>query len=118
MRGGPPGKLIAAARALFTPGPSPDALGALGLAPEDFEACGDVEVWPECWPAVMLMGRVRTQWRNGMAGATGLDYGVVFRLMDQLQLEGEAWDDMLEDIQTMEFEALAAMDEARAPAED
>jgi hypothetical protein len=36
-----------------------------------------VEVWPDNWTAVQTFIAMSTQWRVGMAGATGLDYGVL-----------------------------------------
>jgi hypothetical protein len=59
--------------------------------------------------AVSLFRRVDTQWRIGMGGATGLDYVVLFRLMDQLSLERERWDELLEEIRIMESVALEEM---------
>ena len=56
--------------------------------------------------AVLLFNRVGSQWRTGVSGPTGLDYSVLFRLMDQMGLEGEDWMDMLDDIQVLETAAL------------
>lgn len=68
-----------------------------------------VEVWPENWPAVDLFVRVGTQWRVGMGGASGLDYNVVWRMIDRLRLGAEQEDDLFEDIQHLEREAMKAM---------
>lgn len=80
------------------------------LSPEDFPD-EVVEVWPENWPAYALFSYMRTQWRIGMAGATGLDYGPLHRKMDRMGLSPEAFDDLEEDIQAMEFAALGAMND-------
>lgn len=50
-----------------------------------------------------------TQWRVGMNGPTGLDYGVLFVLMDRLGLDEEAFDGLLDDVRVMEAEALKVM---------
>jgi hypothetical protein len=50
-----------------------------------------------------------TQWRVGMSGATGLDYGVLYRKMDRLQLSEAEYDDLEEDVRTLESAALACM---------
>lgn len=68
-----------------------------------------VEVWPENWPAVDLFVRVGTQWRVGMGGASGLDYNVVWRMIDRLRLGAEQEDDLFEDIRHLESESLKAM---------
>lgn len=82
----------------------------LGLAPEDF-AGEDVEVWPENERAYFLFGEIRTQWRVGAMGPTGLDYGVLFQKMDRMKLDPDEYDELEADIRVMEFEALAAMSE-------
>ncbi|WP_425286327.1 DUF1799 domain-containing protein [Candidatus Fukatsuia endosymbiont of Tuberolachnus salignus] len=32
-------------------------------------------MWPDIWPSFLVMRAMSTQWRTGMAGPTGLDYG-------------------------------------------
>ena len=68
-----------------------------------------VEVWPENMNVYQLFAFMRTQWRIGMAGATGLDYGPLYRKMDRMDLSPQAYEHLEEDIQAMEFAALAAM---------
>jgi hypothetical protein len=68
-----------------------------------------IAVWPENWPAVMVFRRMTTQWRVGMGGPTGLDYGVLFRLLDNERLSGDEWDQMFADVCVMEAAALEAM---------
>lgn len=81
---------------------------AAGFAPEDYET-DPVDVWPENWLAVMLLCDMSTQWRTGMAGATGLDYPVLFRLMDEAGLKGTEWRDTFEAVRCMESVALDQM---------
>lgn len=72
-----------------------------------------VDVWPECWPAVHLFIRLGTQWRVGMSGPTGLDYSVMFRMLDRLGLSADEYDDWESDLRLMEAEALDTMRDER-----
>lgn len=86
----------------------------MGMEPEDF-ADEAHEVWPENWPAWELFVTVSTQWRTSAGGVTGLDYGPLFTLMDRLQLAGQQWFDMFDDIRTLEGAALETI-RSRDPA--
>jgi hypothetical protein len=67
-----------------------------------------VEVWPENWPVWCLFDRhMRSQWRIGPGGATGLDYNALFSLFDLLGLSTEERFEMLDDIGVLEDAALA-----------
>ena len=44
-----------------------------------------------------------------MAGATGLDYAAVYPLIDRQAKTPDEWDQLLDDIQVMEAEALSVM---------
>lgn len=81
-----------------------------GLTLADYET-DPVEVWPENWPAWCLFDAMHTQWRTrGMEGRPyGLDYAVLFRLMDEDGLKGQDWRDTLSDIRVLEDAALAEM---------
>lgn len=83
-------------------------MDASGFALEDFLS-DPVDVWPENWLTVTLFCDMNTQWRTGMAGATGLDYNVLFRLMDEAGITGADWRETLDSIKTMEIEALEQM---------
>lgn len=52
---------------------------------------------------------MRTQWRVGMSGLIGLDYNVLFRVLDRLALAPEDYDEMFADIRAMESAALEAV---------
>lgn len=108
MPGWRPGKLTEAARALFDPPPDEKALAATGLTLADFDA-DQVEVWPENWPALEMFAQLQTQWRLGFGGRAGLDYGVLFALMERRGLTGEAWEERFAAIQVMERAALEVM---------
>lgn len=68
-----------------------------------------VEVWPDNLAAVNLFITLGTQWRVGMAGAVGLDYNVLYRKMDRLNLSAAEYDALEEDVQVLEAEALQIM---------
>lgn len=69
------------------------------------------EVWPENWPAFSLFTQLQTQWRAGASGVYGLDYNVLFARLDRMALSPQQYEEFEEDIRTMEFAALAAMNE-------
>lgn len=79
-----------------------------GFSPEDYEQ-DPVEVWPENFTAFDLFCKLSTQWLTNTGGATGLNYLVLFALMDRLKLTDEDHDDMFSDIQVLERAALKAM---------
>ena len=66
------------------------------------------------WEAVMVYQRCSTQWRVGMAGATGLDYPALESVMRMTRVQDQA--DCLERVQVIEFETLAAWAERREAA--
>ena len=75
--------------------------------PDDFDP---IEIWPENWAIFTVFRRVSTQWRVGMAGPTGLDYNVVYRLLDDLAGgDRDEWYQLLDDMMIMESAALEAM---------
>jgi hypothetical protein len=66
----------------------------------------DVEVWPENWQSFCLFAKVNTQWRVGMNGPTGLDYCAIYPLIDKIAEDAEDWNQIFDDIQVMESEAI------------
>ena len=112
MRGRAPGKLKAAAAALYEKEEGPPANPFLAaLAARGGERV--VEVWPDNHAAFSLFNALGTQWRVGMGGATGLDYNVMYRKMDRLALSTEDYDELERDIQIMESAALAYMQQKK-----
>lgn len=69
-------------------------------------------MWPEHVQAFQLFYALRTQWRVAMGGPTGLDYNVMYRMMDRMNLDPDAYDELEIQIQTMEVAALDCMREA------
>lgn len=78
----------------------------------DYEL-GDVELWPENKAAFDLFFSLRTQWRHGFNGATGMDYAPLFRLMDDMGLTGDDRKKMFNDIRHCETVALKTMHDNR-----
>jgi hypothetical protein len=68
-----------------------------------------LEVWPENWRVVEMFGSLATQWRTSFTGLIGLDYNVLFRVMDEEGIKGEEWQDFFSDIRVLEAAALEQM---------
>jgi hypothetical protein len=65
------------------------------------------ELWPENVPAVELFIDVQTQWRpGGGGGVLGLDYNVVFRIMELNGIVRSEQRELLRDLQVMEARAM------------
>jgi len=68
-----------------------------------------VEIWPENELPFEIFVQLRTQWRMGMGGPIGLDYGVLYHKLDRMQLDPEQYAQVEADIRVMEEAALDAM---------
>ncbi|MBK9363003.1 MAG: DUF1799 domain-containing protein [Rubrivivax sp.] len=66
-------------------------------------------LWPENVPAWHCWGDLQTQWRSGMAGATGLDYTAVRAYFDEVGLQGDERRDVFACIREAERAVLQAM---------
>lgn len=73
------------------------------------EATKTVEVWPDCWLTVMVFEAMGTQWRVGMAGATGLDYGVLPTVMRLWRVPVEDRAEVFAGVRVMESAVLEMM---------
>jgi hypothetical protein len=67
----------------------------------------DFEVGEENWQSVEMFLRLQTQWRVGMSGLIGLDYGAAEWLFRLYAVAEPA--SLLEDLQVMEAAVLAAV---------
>jgi hypothetical protein len=92
---------------MFARLPDEKELAGTGFTPADYEE--EAEVWPENWLAFSIFEQMGTQWKTGMAGATGLDYGTLFILLDRHGLSGDDWWQMFDDIRRCESQALKTM---------
>jgi hypothetical protein len=58
---------------------------------------------------VLLFDAIGSQWRAGPVGILGLDYNVLYRKLDRMHLSEAEYDDLEEDVRTMESAALETM---------
>jgi hypothetical protein len=68
----------------------------------------EIEVWPDNWIAVCVFCAIGTQWRVAF-GPYGLDYNVLYRKLDRLELSPDEYDDVEGEIRVLESEALQEM---------
>lgn len=68
-----------------------------------------VPVWPENRQAVIVFVAMRTQWRVGPAGATGLDYSVLPEVWRRTKTAPADRNDVFASLQVLEGAALGAM---------
>jgi len=92
---------------MYTSAPSAAELAAAGLTEDDLDIGADI--WPENLQAYELFSALRTQWRVGMAGATGLDYSAVPTVLRLQGVPRADWPQLFEDLRVMESAALQAM---------
>ena len=83
-------------------------LGIKGLPEQRVEK--NYEVWEEHWDSVQMFIRVMTQWRTSMGGVIGLDYSVLQMLFELYDVNNRQ--EIFEDIQVMEREAMIHMNKA------
>lgn len=88
--------------------PSPQELEASGFTLEDF-ASDPVDCLPDNEQAYLLFEALSTQWRVGAGGPTGLDYNIMYRMMDRMRLSDEDYQLVELDLQILESHALAEM---------
>lgn len=64
-------------------------------------------MWPENWPALQLFIRCQTQWRIGVNGRAGLDYGAIIAMANLYQTPDLPR--VMDDLQIMEAEILVQL---------
>ena len=94
---------------LYTPGPSAEELAAIGLRPEDVADDSVVEVWEENWVPFLIFNKLRTQWRVGMNGPTGMDYSLLPMLLTMFRVKPKRESEILDSLIIMETTALNVM---------
>lgn len=70
------------------------------MLPEDVQQ--DVDIWPENELAVLVFLDLGTQWRTGMNGITGLDYGALPVVMDIRGVPAEERQETFAGVKVME----------------
>lgn len=73
----------------------------------------EILIWDINYDAFNLFSQLSTQWRVGVAGATGLDYNVIPSVGKMLGYKKKDVNAMFPDIRIMENEALTTMREAQ-----
>ena len=108
------------AAAVFGPGPSSkERAAAKAWGMEDDEIDGPpVQVWPENEQVVSVFLCMRTQWRTGMGGPTGMDYSALPFMWQRLRVPPEEQDAVFADLQVMEVAALNAAHADRGESEN
>ena len=72
-----------------------------------------MEVLPDAWPAVTVFNAMSTQWRVGMGGPVGLDYGVISEVAAFIGYTKKQTAKLFPDLRVMEAEALLVMSESK-----
>lgn len=101
---------------MYAPGPTQEELDLLGISREDVVDTSSTEIWPENVSAYLVFDAMRTQWRVGMAGATGLDYAALPAILDLLGIEFDedlTRSHLFSQVRFMECEALGLMAKQR-----
>lgn len=87
-------------------------MAAFGLREEDYGPRPEaIEVWPENWEAALTFVALATQWRSGMNGPTGLDYGAIEPVLRLRGVASDQWSSIFDALRIMESEALDVMRE-------
>lgn len=66
-------------------------------------------MWPDNYPAVNVFISMSTQWRVGMAGATGLDYNALPAVLRMTQIPRSDWPEIFQSIRILEDAAMETM---------
>ncbi|HEX8591753.1 MAG TPA: DUF1799 domain-containing protein [Pseudomonas sp.] len=98
-------------QALYGASAPPEQLSLYGLSADDLD--DTVEVFPDNWTAFLALDAMGTQWRVGMAGPTGLDYGSLPAVLSLLDIPKKTRKSIFQDLRVMEAEALLVMSESK-----
>lgn len=94
------------ARALYEKQPEAADLARYCLKQSELPKSEATQLWPEHWPVLRFFCEIATQWRQGAAGPTGLDYNVVFAELTRQGFKNKKFQNMLDDLRVIESEAL------------
>ena len=86
-------------------------MSAWGFSDDDYGNQDLVLILPDNLEAVNLFIDLSTQWRVGASGASGLDYNVLFQMLNMHRVPKKKWASLIDDIQVMEGQALETMSE-------
>lgn len=88
-------------------------MAAFGFSDDDYSDDDAIRVWGDNWPTFSVFERLSTQWRTGMSGPTGLDYGVIPDVLRFSGVPETDWPDLFAGIRIMEDAALGVMHESK-----
>ena len=86
--------------------PTKDEAARFGLTVEEASS-PPAEVYPDNLATVNVFIAMQTQWRVGMAGATGLDYAALPAVMRCVGVARKDWSHVFDGLRAMEDETLA-----------
>ena len=72
---------------------------------EDFKGA-DEGIYPDNWPIATVFSDMMTQWRVGVAGATGLDYSALPIVLSIRRIKAADREEVFSGLQVMEQAAL------------
>lgn len=84
-------------------------MAEFGLVEDDLEQGESLRVWPENIAVTRVFLAMQTQWRTGMSGPTGLDYGALPEVWRRLKVLPAERDETFADLRVIEIAALNAM---------
>lgn len=93
--------------------PSEEQAAGLGIPLSAYRAQAPVPVWPENRTAVLVFQLMSTQWRAGMGGYTGLDYGALREIWQRLHIKRRERDQVFFDLRVLEHAALEAIHDSK-----
>ena len=91
-------------------GTAAEALKDLGFEPEDFDE-ERVEPWPENARACHIFATFGSQWRVGMGGVIGWDYGPAMQYMAAQRYSRRKIDRLLQQLRVIEGVAMGVFQE-------
>lgn len=80
-----------------------------GFAAADLSDGDAIVVWPDNESAVNVFMAMSTQWRVGVAGPVGLDYGALPAVLRLAGVARSTWSDVFNGLRWLESGALAQM---------
>jgi hypothetical protein len=83
-------------------------MSMFGLTETDLDD-NAIELWPDTADSVLVFVAMQTQWRQGFAGPTGLDYAALGAVLRLRSIPRARHGDVFEDVRAMEAETLNLM---------
>ncbi len=84
----------------------------MGITADNIGGAGVVAVWPENRQAVTVFLAMQTQWRSGLNGLSGLDYGALPEVWRRTKTPPQDRDRVFFELRLIEIAALNEMHKA------